>query len=123
MPKSKSIHTLNGRDNVTLEIMRDIFQLSPARMQREIREMRHKLEQVLAKKGVQYAELRSALVPDNVRREMALVFDTTEIKSSWYGLDVFERIIPLLSKEGNHSILSGDYLDRPGHGDSLFAAF
>lgn len=106
-----------------LEVMRDYFELNPAHMQREIQGMRRQIEGALSKKGISYDKLRSALVPDRKRREIALVFDTFAIKSDWYGQDVFERVIPLLDKMGNHSILVGDYLDRPGHEHALFAAF
>ena len=44
------------------------------------------------------------------------------IDSSWYGFDVFKRIIPLFSREGNNSVLLGDYLDC-GREDQLFEAF
>lgn len=123
MTESKPIHTLNARDNVMLEVTRDYFKLTPAHMQREIQGMRQMLERALATKGIAYADLRSALVPDRKRREIALVFDTMSIESSWYGWEVFERIIPLLDKDSNHSILVGDYLDRPGQIDKLFDAF
>lgn len=123
MTETKPIHTLNARGNVMLEVTRDYFKLNAAHMQREIQGMRQMLEQALAMKGIAYANLRSALVPDRKRREIALVFDTMSIESSWYGCDVFERIIPLLDKDSNHSILVGDYLDRPGQIEKLFDAF
>jgi hypothetical protein len=106
-----------------LEVTRDYFKLTPQRMQREIQGMRGLLEDALSKKGISYEKLRSALVPDRKRREVALVFDTLAIESSWYGLDVFQRVIPLLDNKSNHSILVGDYLDRPGQEKQLFAAF
>ncbi|MPT47968.1 MAG: hypothetical protein E2598_06050 [Sphingobium sp.] len=123
MTEPKPIHTLNARGNIMLEVMRDYFKLKPHHMQREIQGMRRTLEATLSKKGISYSDLRSALVPDRKRREIALVFDTTAIESDWYGLDVFERIIPLLEKKSNHSILVGDYLDRPGKIEELFSAF
>ena len=119
----KPIHTLNARGNIMLEVMRDHFGLKPNHMQREIQAMRHMLEEILAKKGISYDRLKSALVPDRKRREIALVFDTLSIKSRWYGREVFEQVIPLLEKKSNHSILVGDYLDRPGQADQLFSAF
>ncbi|MDR6871124.1 hypothetical protein J2Y55_002132 [Bosea sp. BE125] len=123
MAVTKPIHTLNARGNIMLEVMRDHFKLTPQHMQREIQGMRRMLEDALSKKGISYEKLKSALVPDQKRREIALVFDTLTIESSWYGFDVFKRIIPLLEKKSNHSILVGDYLDQPGQTDRLFAAF
>lgn len=123
MTETQPIHTLNARGNVMLEVMRDYFKLKPHHMQREILGMRKMLVESLSKKGVDYAKLKSALVPDRKRREIALVFDTLSIESSWYGLEVFQHVIPLLDKKSNHSILVGDYLDRPGQADQIFSAF
>jgi hypothetical protein len=119
----KTIHTLNARGNVMLEVMRDYFSITPARMFREIQGMRQMVETQLAAKGVSYDSLRSALVPDRKRREIALVFDNSIIKNGWYGYEVFERVIPLFDKGSNHSILVGDYLPRDGQADLLFEAF
>lgn len=123
MTESKTIHTLNARSNVMLEVMREFFELNPAKMQREIQDMRQLLEHNLKAKGIAYNNLRSALVPDRKRREIAMVFDTMSIESNWYGREIFKRIIPLLNKNSNHSILTGDYLDHPGQDDNLFEAF
>lgn len=117
------IHTLNARGNSMLEVIRDYFKLSPEHMHREIQHMRRSVEEILASKGISYDRLRSALVPDRKRREIALVFDTLSVEASWYGNDVFERLIPLFDRRSNHSVLVGDYLDQPGHADQLFLAF
>ena len=92
MSGTKSLHTLNARDHVMLEVMRDHFRLSADHMFREIQGLRRAAEEALAQKGIGYDKLRSALVPDQHRREIALVFDSMTIKSSWYGLDVFKRV-------------------------------
>lgn len=106
---TKPIHTLNARGNIALEVMRDYFSLTPQVMHREIQGMRHQIEAVLASKGISYDELKTALVPDRKRREIALVFDTIDLKNDWYGLDVFKQYMPLFSKDSNHSVLAGDY--------------
>lgn len=123
MPAIKSLHTLNARGNIMLEVMRDHFDLDPKHMFHLIQGMRHDVEVALSKKGISYNKLKSALVPAQDRREIALVFDTRAIESSWYGREVMEHVIPLFKKEGSHSVLVGDYLDRPGQDDQLFGAF
>lgn len=119
----KSIHTLDARDNVMLEVMRDYFQLNPTQMFREIQQLRDATEEALAQKGISYTNLRSALVPDSHKREVALVFDSTQIENGWYGYEVFRRVIPLFDKQANLSVLAGDYLDRPGDADHMYEAF
>jgi len=119
----KPLHTLNARDHIMLEVVRDYFKLSPDRMRREIQGMRHLVEETLARKGISYDSLKSALVPDRQRRDVAFVFDSTAIESAWYGYDVFERVIPLFDKTSNNSVLVGDLSDRPGQGNRLFEAF
>ncbi len=123
MTNTKALHTLNARDHVMLEVMRDYFNLGSKEMFREIQGMRNSVEDALSKKGIKYDKLRSALVPAQDKREIALVFDTTAIDSTWYGFEVMKRIIPFFHRQSNHSVLLGDYLDRPGHKEQLVAAF
>lgn len=106
-----------------LEVMRDYFELNPVRMFELIQSLRRDIEDELRKKKVRYDELKSALVPAQDRREIALVFDTTAITSSWYGFNIMERVIPLFNSESNHSVLVGDYLDRQGQAEQLYTAF
>ena len=123
MPTFKSLHTLNARGNIMLEVMRDHFDLDPKQMFALIQGMRGNVEAALSKKGISYDDLKTALVPTQNRREVALVFNTMAIKSAWYGREVMAQVIPLLNKESSHSVLAGDYLDRPGQENKLFEAF
>ena len=93
-----------------LEVIRDYFGLSPDRMLFEIQGMREQVARVLKSKGVNYDDLRAALVPDREKLEIALIFDTMKIEDSWYGYQVFERIIPLLDPRTKNSVLVGDYI-------------
>ena len=88
-----------------------------------IQGMRNSVEDALSKKGINYDELKTALVPSQSRREIALVFDTTSIDSTWYGYEVMKRIIPLFDKRSNHSVLEGDYLGSSGKIERLVEAF
>lgn len=122
MAGGKVIHTLDARGNILLEVMRDHFGLSPAHMFREINAMRENVELKLRAKAIDYTKLKSALVPDRKRKEAAFIFDTQAISSNWYGLDVFEQLLPLLDKTSNHSILVGDYIARTGQEATLLKA-
>lgn len=112
MSETKPIYTLNARGNIFLEVMRDHFRIGPERMLREIQGLRQMVVDALAIKGLKYETLKSALVPDRTRREVALVFDTKAIKSNSYGYKVAERLIPLFDKKSKHSVLVTDYSDR-----------
>jgi len=96
------------------EVLRDQFEIAPPEMQREIQSMHTGLIKILAHKGVDYSSLRSALVPKADRGEVAFIFDSTEIKSSHYGGEVFSHILPLLDPSTTQSVLVGDirYLSR-----------
>ncbi|WP_312357509.1 hypothetical protein [Agrobacterium sp.] len=118
----RPIHTLNARGNVLLEVTRDYFKISTAAMFREIQRLRQETEEALALKGIRYADLKTALVPDRQRKEMALVFDRNAIEKSWYGLEVFRRLIPLFDRNSNHSVLVGDYIGASDAQDILFNA-
>lgn len=114
----RPIHTLNAHGNVLLEVTRDYFKISPAAMFREIQRLRKETEEALALKGIRYADLKTALVPDRQRKEMALVFDRNAIEKSWYGLAVFRKLIPLSDRNSNHSVLVGDYIGASDAQDS-----
>ncbi len=105
------IHTLNARGNVMLEVMRDYpGRLSPDRMLVEIQAMRAQVAQILESKGINYNDLRAALVPNRKKLEIALIFDRMLIEDNRYGYQVFQRIIPLLDLRTKNSILAGDYI-------------
>jgi hypothetical protein len=76
----------------------------------------------LAAKGLRYADLKTALVPSPKKREVAFIFDTPSISDPWYGLSVNQRLMPLFSKESNHSVLAGDYIGENHQQDFLYEA-
>ena len=117
----RPIHTLNARGNVFLVVMRDYLQLSPSKVLHEIQELRRETESVLNFKNIPYGALRSALVPSHKRREIALVFDTTEIKSGNYGREIFYQFMPLFDVNSNNSVLVGDYGMFNNNHEPLFA--
>jgi len=85
--------------------------------------MRAQLAQTLKSKGINYDDLRAALVPDREKLEIALIFDTMQIEDSWYGFQVFERIIPRLDPRTKNSILVGDYIGSNSQQETLYEAF
>src|SRR5208283_5629988 len=91
----RPIHTVNARGNMLLEVVRDHSRLSPSEMLREIQSLRREIEEVLAQKDIRYEALRSALVPSQNRREIALIFDTTQIENYNYGREIFAQCMPL----------------------------
>jgi hypothetical protein len=120
---SKTIFTLNARSNVFLLITRDHFKIQSSRMFDLIQEMFADLQAILLRKRINYVDLKSALVPSTNRREIAFIFDSARVKGTWYGGQIFERVIPLLSKESNHCILHGDYIGESEHRTLLYEAF
>ncbi len=119
----KTIHTLNARDHIVLESIRDRFQMGPVPMRYAIEGMLVQTEEILASKGINYGNLKSALVPDQKRREIALVFDALNMQESQYLIAIFSAVIPLLHKRSNHSILSGDYRGDRDQQDLLRKSF
>jgi hypothetical protein len=95
-----------------LEVMRDYFKLSNPVVRREIQRMHLAVQQILASKGIEYADLRAGLVPSADRHEAGFIFDSQCIESSWYGLEVARAILPLLDKRTTQSVLCGDLLGK-----------
>lgn len=107
-----AIHTLDARDHMLLGLFRDYFKFTPSQIRREIQVLHTATIDVLAKKGVDYACLRSGLVPVLNRHEAAFIFDSTAIKSSWYGFEVARQVLPLLEPTSTQSVLYGDLLGK-----------
>ena len=79
------IYTLNARDNVLMDVMKDIFKAKPIQLQMIIGDGFDHLKNVLNSNGIKYEGLRGALTPSKDRRELLLVFDTKKIDNSFYG--------------------------------------
>jgi hypothetical protein len=117
-----TVHTLNARGNVMLEVTRDYLGLSSERMRREIAALHKRVVEILASKGIAYAELRSALVPQADKREIALFFDSTDL-GGWYGFPVHDAVLGTLHKKSSRALLSGDYIGDNEDQALLFELF
>jgi hypothetical protein len=73
------------------------------------------IENLHSRKRIDYKALRNALTPNINKKEIALVFDSTKIKSAWYGHEAFDKVIPIFDKITTHSILSGDLIINQNH--------
>ena len=93
-----------------LGTLRDFFKIGATDMRREILRMHSDTVKIIASKGIDYALLRSALVPKTDKQEAAFVFDSTEIESGAYGPEVLTHLLPLLDKRVTQSVLCGDIL-------------
>lgn len=108
----ETIFTLNVRDHVLLPVIRDHFKLNSTVLHREIHALHQETIQVLNSKGINYKALRSALTPAADKNEAGFIFDSTAIKSSMYGRDVMNQLLPLLDRRSSHSVLHGDLLGK-----------
>src|SRR6266436_4586426 len=120
---SQQIFTLDARINSMLNIVQSYFGLDRVQMLREINAYFSALLEILKAKRIDYSSLKNALVPRPDRIEAAFVFDRSEIKSGWYGLEVFERILPALDRNATHSVLCGDLRGEADMQDCLYKAF
>lgn len=105
-----TVHTVDARGNVLLDVMQDYFGLDSEQVRHTIVDAVNHVTAALRARGVEYDALRNALTPQLDRREVALFFDTTLIESGWYGRDVQAELIPLLNLDSAHSVLLGDLL-------------
>lgn len=107
------IYTINANGYLLYSIAKAAFGMSDEDVYEMINEEFAVMIKSLEKKGVKYSNLKRALVPnqDKNNKEVCLVFDISLIPSSFYGYEIFEKILPLLDKESTYSILAGDYID------------
>lgn len=108
------IHTLEARDNSLLDALMSVLGASDEQRGPAVQALVHselnELSRALEGVGVDYRNLRTALVPQvHEKAELALLFDT-RVMDSWYGHQAASRVVPLLGRRGNHSILAGDLL-------------
>lgn len=111
----QSIHTVNIRSHVILEILRDHYGFVGFRMKNEIQRMHAELVEILRAKGIDYSAIRSALVPSMDKEESFFLFDSSAINTGLYGRQIFDQLLPLLDSRSTQSILVGDLLgdDQP----------
>ncbi len=107
---SEPTWTLEARDSVMLEVVTSYFNMTPESIRAEIAQLHRHTVEAIAAKGVPYARLRNALVPQRDRLERAFLFDTDRIDEGWYGLPVAEALIPLLPRQLSCSIQLGDLI-------------
>lgn len=103
------IFTLDARDNVMLEVVRDVMNLSRSAIRKEISSLHLATQKILDSKGVAYSKLRSGLVPSIDNNEAGFMFDRGCMQSS-YGHEVARVVLPLLDKRTTQSVLCGDLL-------------
>ena len=110
-----AIYTLEARSHMLLEVVAEHFKLSDAQMFREIQNHHKTLVQVLSSKGIQYADLKNALVPTTDRNERAYLFNWRELGEANYGRVIVERALPAFQPQSTHSVLLGDWIYHKDH--------
>jgi len=109
----RTIYTINAQDHMLLSVMKDVNHLSDEDVYREIWTAFDSLVARLTMKGIPYDDLKNALIPNQEKKydETCLVIDTSLIEDDHYVTVIFEKLFPLLGKDGTYSILCGDYID------------
>lgn len=119
---TETIFTLDARDNIYLDVVKNMFNLDESRIYTEINSVFDDCVSILNKKQITYQDLKSALIPSD-KNEIAFVFDSLQIKNAWYGLPVMSAILPLLDKNSSNSVLVGDYIGENHMAGRLHATF
>ena len=79
------IHSINGYTNMMIEVMAKTLKLSDQDVQKLLRHMHREIVSALASKGVNYADLSTALTPRGNKHEIAFVFDSSRAETGFYG--------------------------------------
>jgi len=109
-PYSLPIYTINARDHVLLEVVRDSYGLGSDVMHRMIQRIHVATCNALQSKGIAYEYLRAGLVPRADKHEAAFIFHSHWINSSRYGHEVAKVILPLHDNRSTQSVLCGDLI-------------
>ncbi|CAI8774459.1 WYL domain-containing protein [Pseudomonas sp. IT-P258] len=109
------IHTLEARSDSTLEILESVLQLDTEQMHRTIWGSYLALRAELDAKGIDYKDLKNALIPLTRKKiETAFLFDWTKFSSDFYGHEVMDMLLPKLDRGGARSLLYGDWIGATG---------
>ena len=107
-----SIHTLNARGNVMLPVLRTHFSWTDARTFREIQRFHRDCLVILRAKSIDYASLRSALTPQQLKHEVAFLFDEQRCHDKCVpGVECADALFQSLDSSTTHSILGGELVD------------
>ena len=95
------IYTHNAKEYLQYPVVKSYFLLSDEDVYDMIEYEFTQLKKRLEIKNVSYDKLKRALIPnqDVGKFEICIVADSTLIDNSWYGLTIFEKLIPLLDKK------------------------
>jgi hypothetical protein len=104
------IHTLEARDNIILDTVKNYFHLSFEEVGREIRDQYNIMLEELKLKGINYTKLKNILTPQKDKRDICLVFDTTLIDDPSYGYTIFKIYFPIISTYSGVCVFEGDFL-------------
>lgn len=113
------ILTLEARNNILLDVMTTHLGLNNQQVFTDISSSLEMLKKALKSKNIKYPDLKRALTPSKDKYDIALVFDSNRAKSSWYGKEIIEEILPLFDRRSSHSILCGDWIYAKDHNDWL----
>lgn len=105
------IYSLNIKNNVMFEVIKDTFALNSEQLSNEFLTYFNQFKNIIDKTNIPYSELGNCLTPSNKKNEICLIFDTLKIENSWYGKEIFDILLPLFDKSKIYNILYGDLLD------------
>ena len=94
------IHTLEARSNFQLEWLKSHFHLNGVQMHHAIQGSYLALRVALDAKGIDYKELKNALVPLTKKIETAFFFDWTKFSTNFWGHEVMDMLLPRLDRTG-----------------------
>jgi len=117
------IYTIDAREHVFLEGVSAHYKWTTSEIYKQINLSAIGTIETLKQKQINYTDLKNALIPHSNRKEIAFVFDSTLIDSSWYGYEVAKILTPLLDKNSINSVLLGDYIGERHHAKMYKEAF
>ncbi|GMM97581.1 hypothetical protein MTsN4n12_29930 [Microbacterium sp. MTN4-12] len=112
------IHSINGYTNVFVEVMAETLGLDEGGVQTLLRSMHAEVSASLKNKGVNYADLKSALTPQSDKHEIAFIFDSSRATSWMYGEEFSRAWLAALSVAGGAqrtAISEGDVIGLEPH--------
>lgn len=104
-------HSLNARDASYLPLIFSMGGNDPQQFRDDLQQDGSFMRDQLLTRGVQYDDLKNALVPTANGRQVAFIYNWWEHMSFNYAIAFMNELLPTLRRDLNSSVLSGDLLD------------
>ncbi len=115
----KIIYTFDSRNYMLWDFLKEYEKINPLEMNEILDKSYNEMILQLDRNGIKYSDLKNLLIPQKHKKEICLVFDSSKIKHSMYGLEVFKIYFPTIEKIEKTCVFAGDLIANKIHQEKV----